>query len=143
MNIVCDHASWTAGLYRDIDKLRAEDPNVRICVISQSSQQVMEISDNLEKRYPTLSINKLTGADSGITKEAYFEHINRTLETRNVFLFSPVILIGSRYKYSYIDIYGLMSATSNSQRAFLQMIARCRNVAEPVLRVKKACACVY
>ena len=73
----------------------------------------------------------LTGTDSGTTKKAYFENISTTLEECNVFIFSPVIESGVDITIPMQNIYGVMSAQSNSQRAFLQMIARCRKVEEP------------
>ena len=97
----------------------------------------MECSDELEKRYRTLSIKKLTGADSGITKKAYFEYINKTLETCNVCIFSIVIESGIGIRIPVNKIYGVRSAMSNSQRAFLHMIARCRHVSELVISLKK------
>ena len=48
-------------------------------------------------------------------------------------LFSPVIESGVVFTIPTKKIYGAMSAQSNSQRAFLQMIARRRKVEEPVI----------
>ena len=50
-------------------------------------------------------------------------------------IFSPVIESGVDITIPMKKIYGVMSAQSNSQRAFLQMIARCRKVEEPAINV--------
>ena len=58
------------------------------------------------------------------------EDINASLEAVNVFLYSPVIESGVDITIPVKKLYGVLSAKSNSQRAYLQMLARCRNVAE-------------
>ena len=58
----------------------------------------------------------------------------------NAFIFSPVIESGVDITIPIKKIYGVMSAQSNSQRDFLQMIARCRKVEEPVINgYKRQC----
>ena len=57
------------------------------------------------------------------------------METCNVFIFSPVIESGVDITIPIKKKYGVMSAQSNSQKYFLQMIARCRMVEEPVINV--------
>ena len=52
-------------------------------------------------------------------------------------LFSPVLESGVDITIPMKNMYGVMSAQSKSQRAFLQMIARCRHVTEPVISIKK------
>ena len=94
----------------------------------------MSLNDDIRKRHPELKIYMITRKDSGITKTPY-EAINKTLEDCNVFIFSPVIESGVDITIPMKKIYGVMSAQSNSQRAFLQMIARCRKVEEPVINV--------
>ena len=80
MHVTNDPAIWEDEMYKDIDEFKNMDPNFRICIISQSSKQCMSLNDNIMKKHPELKINMLTGTDSGITKKAYFENINKTLE---------------------------------------------------------------
>ncbi|MFM7980036.1 MAG: hypothetical protein ACKPKO_12040, partial [Candidatus Fonsibacter sp.] len=66
------------------------------------------------------------------TKRQALEDINETLEDVNVFLYSPVIESGVDITVKVKKVYGLLSSSSNSQRAlFLQMINRCRCVEDP------------
>ena len=53
------------------------------------------------------------------------------MRTFNVLLYSPVIEAGVDIAVKAKKVYGILSAKSDSQRAFLQMINRCRNVEEP------------
>ena len=78
----------------------------------------MSLNDDIMKKRPELNTKMLTGTDSGITKKAYFEKINNTLEDCNVCIFSPVIESGVEIIIPMKKIYGVMSAQSNSQRAF-------------------------
>ena len=80
---------------------------------------------------PHLNIKRLIGSDSGETKRQALEDINETLEDVNVFLYSPVIESGVDITVKVKKVYGLLSSNSNSQRAFLQMINRCRCVEDP------------
>ena len=133
MHVTNDPANWEDEMYKDIDEFKNMDPNFRICIISQSSKQCMSLNDNIMKKDPELKIKMLTGTHSGITKTVYFEDIKNTLEPCDVFIFSPVIESGVDITIPMKKIYGVMSAQSNSQRAFLQMIARRRKVEEPVI----------
>ena len=53
------------------------------------------------------------------------------MEDVHVFLYSPVIESGVDTIVNVKKVYGLLSSKSNSQRAFLQMINRCRCVEDP------------
>ncbi|MFM7989548.1 MAG: hypothetical protein ACKPKO_60560, partial [Candidatus Fonsibacter sp.] len=57
--------------------------------------------------------------------------INETLEDVNVFLYSPVIESGVGITVNVKKVYGLLSSKSSSQRAFQEMINRCRCVEDP------------
>ena len=76
---------------KDIDEFKNNDPNIKICIIPQSSKQAMSINANLIRNHPALNINILTGSDSGMTKKEYFEDINLTLQACIIFIFSPVM----------------------------------------------------
>jgi hypothetical protein len=73
----------------------------------------------------------ISGNDGGQTKREYLDDINETLLETNVFLYSPVIEAGVDITVPVKKVYGILSANSNSQRAFMQMINRCRRVEEP------------
>ena len=49
----------------------------------------------------------------------------------NVFIYSPVIESGVDITVKVAKIFGMLCNKSNSQRAYLQMLARCRNVEDP------------
>ncbi|MFM7982339.1 MAG: hypothetical protein ACKPKO_23770 [Candidatus Fonsibacter sp.] len=53
----------------------------------------------------------------------------------NIFIFSPVIESGVDITIPMKKIYGVLCSQSNSQRAFMQMIARCRKVEHPMINV--------
>ena len=86
------------------------------------------LKNDLEEKYPDLKIMKLTGLDAGLTKKACLYNINESLRDKNVFIYSPVIESGVDITIKIKKLYGILSAGSSSQRAFLQMAARCRNV---------------
>ncbi|MFM7985867.1 MAG: hypothetical protein ACKPKO_41785 [Candidatus Fonsibacter sp.] len=115
----------------DLAKFHEEDPHFRVCIVSQSSTKVVALEAELKERYPHLTIKRLIGSDSGETKRQALEDINETLEHVNVFLYSPVIESGVDIAVKVKKVYGLLSSKSNSQRAFLQMINRCRSVEDP------------
>ncbi|MFM7978867.1 MAG: hypothetical protein ACKPKO_06085, partial [Candidatus Fonsibacter sp.] len=99
-------------------------------ILSQSSTKVIALEAGLKERYPHLYIKRLIGPDSGETKRQALEYINETLEDVNVFLYSLVIESGVDITVKVKKVYGLLSSKSNSQRAFLQLINRCRCVAD-------------
>ena len=71
-----------------------------------------------------------TGLDSSETKRQVFENINATLGDANIFLYSPLVESGVDINVPVRKIYGTLCAKSNCKRACLQMLARCRNVAD-------------
>ena len=99
--------------------------------MSQSSSKVDELYAEIQGQLPHLTVKKLTGKDGGETKKQFLEDINETLEDTNVLLYSPVTEAGVDITVKVKKVYGILSAKSNSQRAFLQMINRRRNVEEP------------
>ncbi len=54
-----------------------------------------------------------------------------------MFLYSPVIEAGVDITVPIKKVYGILCSNSNSQRAFLQMINRCRKVEEPRMDLPK------
>ena len=101
--------------------------------MSQSSTKVVALESDLNGRFPPphLKIKRLFGPDSGETKRQALQDINETLEDTNVFLCSLVIESGVDITVKVKKAYGLISSKSNSQRAFLLMINRCRCVEDP------------
>ena len=63
-----------------------------------------------------------------MTKKLVFENINETLQNVNIFIYSPVIESGVDITIPVKKVYGALSCKSNSQRSYLQMLARCRCV---------------
>ncbi len=74
---------------------------------------------------PHLTV-KLAGSDGGETKRRFLEDINETLQDTSVFLYSPVIEADVDVTVKLKKVYGVLSARSNSHRAVLRMINRCR-----------------
>ena len=105
--------------------------------MSQSSNRVDSLYNEIREEFPHLVVKKLVGQDGGETKREFFEDINKTLDDANVFLYSPVIEAGVDIAVPIQKIYGILCSNSNSQRAFLQMINRCRNVEEPRIDLLK------
>ena len=114
-----------------MDQYYKEDPQFRVCIVSQSSSKVDALYDRLREQLPHLVGKKLVGADGGETTRRFLEAMNVTLEDTNVFLYSLVIEAGVDITVKIKKVYGILSTMSNSQRAFLQMINRCRCVEEP------------
>ena len=131
INLMLDEGQWNTQLDADLAKFHAEDPRFRVCIVSQSSTKVVALESELKVRYPHLKIKRLLGSDSGETERQALEDINETLEDVNVFLYSPVVESGVDITVKVKKVYGLLSSKSNSQRAFLQMINRCRCVEDP------------
>ena len=73
--------------------------------------------------------------DSGMTKKEYLEDINKTLESTNVFIHSPVIESGVDISIPVKKIDGLLCSMSNSQRAYMQMLARCIKVEDGEIEI--------
>ena len=131
LRIMMDEAKWDDTMRADIARFRADDPNFKICVCCQSASKAEALrKKKLNQEYPDLTILKLTGLDSGETKNQTLKDINETLKDINVFIYSPVIESGVDITIRVKKIYGTLSTKSNSQRAYLQMLARCRNVEE-------------
>ena len=68
MTIISVAAKWEARLLHDINKFNNYEPNFKICIVSQSSNQSINTNEDLIRKYPDLKIKLLTGSDSGITK---------------------------------------------------------------------------
>ncbi|MFM7982325.1 MAG: hypothetical protein ACKPKO_23695, partial [Candidatus Fonsibacter sp.] len=94
INLMRDEEDWNTQLDADLAKYYAEDPQFRVCIVSQSSTKVVVLETELKARYPHLKLKRLIGSDSGETKRQALEDINETLEDVNVFLYSPVIESG-------------------------------------------------
>ena len=131
INLMLNEDQWEEQLRADLDQFYKEDPKFRVCIVSQSSSKVNALYDRIKEQCPHLVVKKLVGADGGETKRQFFEDINVTLESANVFMYSPVIEAGVDITVKVKKVYGILSTMSNSQRAFLQMINRCRCVEEP------------
>ena len=131
MNIIQDEEQWKEQLRTDLTKYFKADPKFRVCVVSQSSNRVDSLYNEIREEFPHLVVKKLVGQDGGETKREFFEDINKTLDDANVFLYSPVIEAGVDTTVPVKKVYGILCSNSNSQRAFLQMINRCRKVEEP------------
>ena len=119
---------WQEKLNDDIVALYDGDPGFKICIVSQSSSKAEDLMRTLSGKYPHLKSLRLVGSDSGETKKQLFENINETLADVNIFIYSPVIESGVDITIPIDKVYGVLSAKSNSERAYLQMLARCRNV---------------
>ena len=128
IHLVCNFAKWKDQLRKDLERFYKDDPQFRICIASQSSTKALSIEEDLIQRFPHLNVKRLTGVDSGTTKKAYCEEINETLQATNVFIFTPVIESGVDITIPFQTIYGVLCSRSYSQRAYMQMLARCRNV---------------
>jgi len=135
INIICDQTKWEATLHSDIERFYNEDPSFLICVVSQSSSQAQSLEEDLKKRFSQLVVKRLVGLDSGETKKQFLEDINVSLQGVNVFIYSPVIESGVDITIPVKKLYGVLSCKSNSQRAYLQMLARCRNVIEGKINI--------
>ena len=127
-HLICDTIKWEMQLQDDLERFYEEDKNFRICIVSQSSNQALSLEDALKEKCPHLNVQRLVGLDSGKTKKDFLEDINKTLEKVNVFIYSPVIESGVDITIKVKKLYGVLSCKSNSQRAFLQMLGRSRNV---------------
>ena len=138
MNIIQDEEQWKEQLRADLTTYFKADPKFRVCVVSQSSNRVDSLYNEIREEFPHLVVKKLVGQDGGETKREFFEDINKTLVDANVFLYSPVIEAGVDITVPIKKIYGILCSNSNSQRAFLQMISRCRKVEEPRMDLLKS-----
>ena len=138
-NLICDQTKWETQLHRDLEKFYYENPKFLVCIVSQTATHALSLEDSLKIKYPHLNIKRLVGLDSGGTKKRFLEDINQSLETTNVFIYSPVIESGVDITIKVKKLYGILSCKSNSQRAYLQMLARCRNVEESRMDILNDC----
>ena len=130
IKIVRDADDYRAILLGDLDRFHQEDANFRIAVACQAACQVEDLRLALQASHPHLKVITLTGQDSGETKRQFFENVNETFGNANVLIYSPVIESGVDITVPVRKVYGKLSCKSNCPRAFLQMLARCRNVAD-------------
>jgi hypothetical protein len=128
IHIVRDQSKWETQLHADLQRFHRADAGFRVCIVSQSSSQAVSLEESLRDKFPNLRVRRLVGTDSGATKKEVLEDINKYLENVNVFIYSPVIESGVDITVPVKKIYGTLSCKSNSQRSYLQMLARCRNV---------------
>ena len=138
INLICDQARWEAQLHADLERFYEQDQRFRVCITSQSSSQAISIEEDLLKRFPHLNIQRLIGVDSGMKKKQMLEDINKTLSAVNVFIYSPTIESGVDITVPVKKVYGVLCCKSNSQRAYLQMLARCRNVEDGRMDIMNA-----
>ena len=115
-------------MHKDLESFYEEDPNFRICIASHSSTKALSIEEDFDTAIPHLNIKRLTGVESGTQQKAYFEYINETLSDTNVFIFILVIESGVDITIPVQKVYGVLCSRSNSQRAYMHMLASCRNV---------------
>ena len=128
INLICNRAKWDMQLKDDLERFYKEDKKFRICIATQSSSEAINLETDIQKQFPHLCVKRLVGDDSGATKKAMLEDINKSLEEANVFIYSPTIESGVDITIPVKKLYGILSCKSNSQRAYLQMLARCRNL---------------
>jgi hypothetical protein len=131
MNIYTDDKMWQERLYSDLRKYQEEDPNFKVCLVSQSSNRAVEMEGQLRADFPGLRVKRLIGTDSGMTKKTVMDDVNQTLDDANVFIYSPVIESGVDITVKVKKVYGMLSVRSNCPRAYMQMLARCRDVEDP------------
>jgi len=130
LNLMLDEGMWRTQLHGDLERYFGEDPGFRVCVVSQSSSMAVGLEQEIKEKHPYLKVQRLVGTDSGETKRQFMENINETLQDANVFIYSPVIESGVDITLPVKKLYGALCSRSNSQRAYLQMLARCRRVEE-------------
>jgi hypothetical protein len=131
LNIIQTEKQWETQFYNDLDRFYAEDPGFAVAVASQSSSRAVALMNEIRSRKPELSVRCLTGGDSGETKRQLMENINESLRGVNVFIYSPVIESGVDITIPIKKVFGILCGRSNSQRAYAQMLNRCRAVQEP------------
>jgi hypothetical protein len=68
INLMRDEEQWQAKLDADLARYYEEDPHFRVCIVSQSSTQVVALETDLKDRYPHLNIKRLIGSNSGETR---------------------------------------------------------------------------
>ena len=124
INLMLDEDPWKDQLRTDLTNYYQEDPKFRVCTVSQSSSKVDDLYAEIQEQLLHLTVKKPTGQDGGETKKQFSEDINETLEDANVLLYSPVIEAGVDITVKVKKVYGILSAKSNSQRAFLRMQER-------------------
>ena len=74
-----DESQWHEQLVSDLERLHAEDPRFRVCIVTQSSSKAVALESELHAPHPHLVVRKLVGTDSGETKRECLEDINETL----------------------------------------------------------------
>lgn len=127
LKCINDHAYWTNKLCSEIES--HDDNKFRIVVASQSETEALKLEEELKRKYPEIKILLVSGSSkSEIEKEHIYKNVNVILEDVNVFIYTPSIEAGVDITIKIDSVYGIISSKGNSQRAFLQMLARSRNV---------------
>ena len=68
-------------------------------------------------------------------QEGLFEDVHQTLQACIIFMFSPVLESGVDITIPMKKVYGVLSGLSNSQRAFMHMMACCKKAEAPMINV--------
>ena len=129
-----ERVQWLENLKVEVGSY--SDAMFRIAVASQSETEALVLEKELQETYPHLKILTVTGnSKAEKEKQEIFSNINTMLEDVNVFIYSPTLEAGVDIQVPINSIYGISSCKGNSQRAFLQMIGRCRNVLNNVIYI--------
>ncbi len=110
------------------DKLISKDlkKGLNLCIVSMSSKVAESIYTEYKDKYKCC-IHTGNSDDTLLEK---LKDVNNYWKDFQLIIYSPSIESGVDYNFdNHIDkIYGILSSKSTSQRAFMQMLSRCRKV---------------
>ena len=107
-----------------------------VCIICMSSSEAEGRYNTYKNLYPDLTINLYTGHTGSDIKTAHLNNVNKIWNDTNILIYSPTIESGVNFDIEHFyKIYGVISCGSTSQRAFLQMTARCRKIEDKTILI--------
>ena len=122
LNLTKNEDFYRKSIYTDLDA----DKN--IVIVSMKSTDCVKYYDDLSKRYPSKKILIYCGNSDDQNKNE-LNNVLLNWKDANIVIYSPTIEAGVNFDISHFHkIYGIVISGSTSQRAFLQMLSRVRQV---------------
>lgn len=107
-------------------------PGCKIGIVSQSLVKIQDYEKDLKIRFPYLNILSIHHFTGSKEKKLILSDINKYIINNNIniLLYSPTVECGVDITVQFDKIFGIVVDNSNSQRSFLQMLNRFRNISD-------------
>ena len=137
---VNDEAKFNTSLMTAIETALENKKKVGICSMSKNKAIAVSYNDYLLEHFPNIKILLIHGDSSDIVK-AELKDINNTILNYDVFIYSPTVEAGVNIDLddTFSNLFCILSASSCSQRSFLQMTGRIRKLTDNNITILNTC----